>query len=59
MSEPKKPGLLTVKEVAEQWRVTERTVWNWIDKGAVRATKKGGVVRIVADSASATNTSGV
>ena len=36
---------LTVKEYAHQERVTERTVWNWIDKGAVtvRRTPGGGV----------------
>ena len=36
---------LTVKEYAERERVTERTVWNWIAKGAVpvRRTPGGGV----------------
>ena len=36
---------LTVKELAHKERVTERTVWNWIDKGAVtiRRTPGGGV----------------
>lgn len=57
MSEPKKPRLLTVREVAEEWRVTERTVRNWIDKGAVVSEKRGGVVRIVAGSATTTTTS--
>lgn len=56
MSEPKKPGLLTVREVAEEWRVSERTIRNWIEKGAIHAVKRGGVVRVVADHASATNT---
>jgi hypothetical protein len=35
----------TVKEFAARERVTPRTVWNWIDKGAVtvRRTPGGGV----------------
>lgn len=38
----------TVKEYARLERVTERTVWTWISKGAV-ATRRtpGGRVRIV------------
>lgn len=36
---------LTVKEYAQRERVTERTVWSWIAKGAVetRRTPGGGV----------------
>jgi excisionase family DNA binding protein len=36
---------LTVKEYARVERVTERTVWNWIAKGAItyRRTPGGGV----------------
>lgn len=36
---------LTVKEFASRERVTERTVWRWIDKGAVpvRRTPGGGI----------------
>lgn len=36
---------LTVKEYAAMERVTDRTVWNWIAKGAVpiRRTPGGGV----------------
>jgi len=36
---------LTVKELAAVERVSERTVWNWIAKGAVpvRRTPGGGV----------------
>lgn len=36
---------LTVKELAAEERVTERTVWNWIAKGAigVRRTPGGGI----------------
>jgi hypothetical protein len=35
----------TVKEFAARERVTERTVWNWVAKGAVdiRRTPGGGV----------------
>lgn len=54
MSEPKKPGLLTVKEVAEQWRVSEKTVRRWIDKGAVEVVRKGGVVRVPSHAAGTT-----
>lgn len=39
---------LTVKEMAARERVTERTVWNWITKGAVDVRRTpGGGVRIV------------
>lgn len=38
---------LTVKEFAHQERVTERTVWNWIAKGAVKIRRTpGGGIRI-------------
>lgn len=38
---------LTVKEFAHQERVTERTVWNWIAKGAVQIRRTpGGGIRI-------------
>lgn len=38
---------LTVKEYARLERVTRRTVYNWIDKGAVDARKTpGGALRI-------------
>lgn len=38
---------LTVKEFAHLERVTERTVWNWIAKGAVNVRRTpGGGVRI-------------
>lgn len=40
---------LTVKEYAARERVTERTVWNWISKGAVPVRHTpGGRVRIPA-----------
>lgn len=39
---------LTVKEYAAQERVTERTVWNWIEKGAIPVRRTpGGGVRVV------------
>lgn len=39
----------TVREYAEIERVTERTVWTWIAKGAVTTRRTpGGRVRIVA-----------
>jgi excisionase family DNA binding protein len=39
---------LTVKELAERERVTRRTVYHWIEKGAVETRKTpGGGVRIV------------
>jgi excisionase family DNA binding protein len=45
----KKPEL-TVKELAALERVTERTVYNWIEKGAVEVRRTpGGQIRI-ADS---------
>lgn len=39
---------LTVKEFAERERVTPRTVYNWIDKGALTDYRKtlGGKIRI-------------
>jgi excisionase family DNA binding protein len=38
---------LTVKEYAQAERVTERTVWTWIAKGAIEVRRTpGGRVRI-------------
>ena len=39
---------LTVKEYAERERVTPRTVYNWIEKGALTEYRKtlGGKIRI-------------
>lgn len=49
MGQPRR--LLTVKEFAAEYRVTERTVYQWMREGAVEvyriAPRKG--VRIVAD----------
>jgi len=33
------PKYMTVKEVAEYFRVSERTIYNWIDAGYIRAIK--------------------
>ncbi len=49
---PNMPGSarreLTVREYALHERVTERTVWRWIDKDAVQTRKTpGGGVRVV------------
>lgn len=51
---------LTVKELADRERVTERTVRNWIAKGAVeiRRTPGGRGVRIVERRMTNTETSG-
>lgn len=39
---------LTVKELATKERVTERTVYNWINKGAVDVRRTpGGNIRIL------------
>jgi excisionase family DNA binding protein len=40
--------VLTPKEVAEKWRVTVQTVYNWIRSGKLRGEKRGGVWRIPA-----------
>lgn len=44
---------LTVKEVAKYFRVSERTVYNWIEFGYLRALKIGegrGTVRVPVDA---------
>jgi len=42
---------LTVKEVAEVWRVSPRTVRHWVDKGAIAPEEvrraPGGSIRLV------------
>jgi excisionase family DNA binding protein len=45
---PAAPTLWTVREAAAYYRETERTIRQWIDKGALDVARKGGVVRIVA-----------
>lgn len=36
----------TIKEIAEDMKVSKRTVWRWIEDGKLKAIKKGLVVRI-------------
>jgi excisionase family DNA binding protein len=38
--------VLTIKQVAEQLNVSERTVRNWIEKGYIKAYRFGLVYRI-------------
>lgn len=48
---------MTVKELAAVERVSERTVWNWIAKGAVNVRRTpGGGVRIPDRRAGTKNT---
>lgn len=37
-------NLLTLEEVAEKFKVTSRTIYNWIDRG-MPVMKIGGVIR--------------
>jgi predicted site-specific integrase-resolvase len=58
---PKAPATscveLTVKEYADRERVSERTVWTWLAKGAVKFRKTpGGGIRVVSPSAPLKNT---
>ena len=47
MTDPTKPPTLwKVPEAAEYYRVTERTIRNWIDKGALEVDRKGRTVRV-------------
>lgn len=39
-------ALLTLDEVAEELRVTTKTVRNWIGKGHLPAIRVGGVIRV-------------
>lgn len=55
MSEPKR--LWTTKQTAEYYQVTERTVRNWIDKGALDVERKGRTVRILPPTNTSTTTS--
>jgi hypothetical protein len=48
---------LTVKEYAARERVSERTVWVWLAKGAVKCRKTpGGGIRVVVPVAPLKNT---
>ncbi|HSS09026.1 MAG TPA: helix-turn-helix domain-containing protein [Acidimicrobiales bacterium] len=37
--------LLTVREVARRAKVSERTVWRWVEDGRLPAIRVGGIVR--------------
>jgi len=56
MADPK--PLLTVKQAAQVYQVTERTMWTWVSKGAVPSVRVGGVRRVLAEYATGTSTSG-
>lgn len=56
MSDTRKP-LLTVKQAAEVYQVTERTMWTWVAKGAVPSIRIGGVRRVVPETHTGTSTS--
>lgn len=36
----------TIKEIAQEWQVSKRTVTRWIKDGKLKATAIGGVTRI-------------
>lgn len=38
--------MVSVKEAAEMFSVTKRTVFRWIESGQIKAIKIGGTVRI-------------
>ena len=38
--------MYTVKEIAQEFKVTERTVRRWIDEGIIKRAKNIGAVRI-------------
>ncbi len=42
----KMPSLLKVSEVAKLFRVSERTIYTWIEMGYLRAINKPGCIRI-------------
>lgn len=54
MTQPKTPALWTIHEVAEHYRVSERTVRNWVVKGAVEAVKVCGTLRVAPPQTSTT-----
>ncbi len=43
------PRLLTVPEVAEALKVSERTIWRWIEAGEIEIHRVGRTVRIAED----------
>ena len=46
MAENQNAKFYTVKEAAEVFRVSERTLWRWIKSGRLTATKFGKIYRI-------------
>ena len=42
---PNRPGLLTAKDVARMLAVSEKTVYSWVNKGAIPYCKLGSCVR--------------
>ena len=39
-------GLLTVRQVAENWQISERTIRRWIADGRLRVVRLGRSIRI-------------
>jgi excisionase family DNA binding protein len=50
MSTLPEKDLLTVDEVAEYFTITTKTVYRWIEKGALISIKVGGIIRIPRNS---------
>lgn len=48
--------LVTVKQAAAAYQVTERTVWTWVAKGAVPSVRIGGTRRVVLEHGVSTTT---
>jgi excisionase family DNA binding protein len=48
-STPPLPRLLTVPETADALKVSERTVWRWIEAGELEIYRLGRAVRIAED----------
>lgn len=38
--------MLTVEEVAEEFRVTKQTIYNWINAGRIKVVRVFGLLRI-------------
>jgi len=43
-------GLLTVRQVAENWQMSERTIRRWIADGRLRVVRLGRSIRIPPDA---------
>jgi excisionase family DNA binding protein len=46
---PSLPRLLTVPEAADALKLSERTVWRWIEAGEIETYRLGRAVRIAED----------